>query len=141
MRHLRLRGLWALTAGFLVSVWCTAGISLAGAGDFPAKIIYVPRFHSRPYLVRQVRPEAASPIKKISINEPGIAEVKVIDPFELVIDGRYPGSTMCLVWYEDGSMDYLEIRVTLPKPNYVYDVEVIKGLDSDLWHSRGRIIW
>ena len=56
-----------------------------------------------------------------------------------MIDGRYVGSTMLIVWYEDGSVDFFEIRVTPPPyPQWRTEVEVIHGLDSK---SYGRYVW
>lgn len=104
------------------------------AGDifarFPAQILYIPCFHSRPLFIKNMQPGPVSPVKRISVNEPGIAEVKIITPYELVIDARHPGSTMCIVWYENNKVDFFEIRVTLPRPVPQYKVEVIKGLKS-----------
>ena len=100
------------------------------AEKFPSKILYIPCFHSRPLFMKNYRPEPVKPVKKVSVNEPGIAEVKIITPYELVIDARRPGSTMCIIWYEDNLVDFFEIRVTSPRPVRRYEVEVIKGLRS-----------
>lgn len=113
----------------------------ANPGAFPTKKIYVPCYHSRPFFIKNLRPDSASPIKKLSINEPEIAEAKIITPYQLVIDGRHPGSTMCIIWYEDGTLDFLEIRVTNPKPGFAWDVEVIKGTKSSVRDSLFRVIW
>lgn len=112
-------------AFFLICFW--AGEALA---RFPAEILYIPCYHSRPLFIKNFRPEPVKPVKKVSVNEPGIAEVKIITPYELVIDARRPGSTMCIIWYEDNETDFFEIRVTLPRPSAGYKVEVIKGVKS-----------
>ena len=120
-----------ISAGiFLVLLlWGDLVFARSNAENFPTQKIYIPMFHSRPFFVKKSGPEA-SPIKKISVNEPGIAEVKIITPYELIIDGRYIGSTMCIIWYEDNSVDFLELRVTGPRPYPRYEVEVIKGIHS-----------
>ena len=68
-----------LTAAYVV-VLAGACLFLWGGGngvlaqhdalDFPAKILYVPMFHSRPLFLKNFRPELVSPVKKISINDP-----------------------------------------------------------------------
>lgn len=117
---------------------CAAFISLSAgearaevdAESFPSEILYIPCYHSRPVFIKDFRPEQVSPVKKVSINEPNIAEVKVITPYELVVDARHPGSTMFIVWYEDNSVDFFEVRVTAAKVYTEYQVEVIKGVIS-----------
>ena len=108
---------------------------------FPTQKLYIPCFHSRPLFIKNYRPEPVSPVKKVSVNEPGIAEVKIITPYELVIDARHPGSTMCIIWYEDNKVDFFEIRVTLPRPVPRYEVEVIKGIKSSVRDSIIRWEW
>ena len=97
---------------------------------FPAQIFYIPCYHSRPFFIKNLQPGQVSPVKRISVNEPRIADVKIISPYELVIDARHPGSTMFIVWYENKKTDFFEIRVTTPRPLSQYKVEVIKGLKS-----------
>ena len=94
---------------------------------FPANIIHIPMFHSRPLFLRNFRPESVKPVKKVSINEPRIAEVKVITPYELIIDARYFGSTTMIIWYEDNSVDFFEIRVSPPRPRLTSKMTIIKG--------------
>jgi len=98
--------------------------------NFLSNIIYVPVFHSRPLFIKDFHSGPVAPVKKISVNEPKIADVKIITPYELVIDGRYPLSTMLIVWYEDNSVDFFEIRVTLPRAYRDFQVEVIRGTES-----------
>ena len=97
---------------------------------FPAQIFYIPCYHSRPFFIKNLQSGQVSPVKRISVNEPGIAEVKIITPYELVIDARHPGSTMFIVWYENNKTDFFEVRVTTPRPSSKYKLEVIKGLRS-----------
>lgn len=131
-----------LTGIFLLILLCSGTVSArVDAENFPAKIVYVPCFHSRPFFIKNLRPESASPIKKVSINEPGIAEVKIITPYEFVIDGRHPGSTMCIIWYEDNSVDFFEVRVTGTRPYLRYEVEVIKGINSSVKDSVIKVEW
>jgi hypothetical protein len=107
-------------------------VAKSKAEKFPSQVLTIPCFHSRPLFIKNFRPKPITPVKKISVNEPGIAEVKIITPYELVIDARYPGSTMCIIWYEDNAVDFFEIRVTLPRPLPQYKVEVIKGVESSV---------
>ncbi|MCD6486489.1 MAG: pilus assembly protein N-terminal domain-containing protein [Syntrophobacterales bacterium] len=108
---------------------------------FPTQKLYIPCYHSRPLFIKNYRPEPVSPVKKVSVNEPGIAEVKIITPYELVIDARHPGSTMCIIWYENNETDFFEIRVTLPRPVPRYEVKVIKGIRSLVRDSIIRWEW
>ena len=136
-----LSGLISMCALLFISLWAGNVFAQIDAEKFPSKILYVPCFHSRPLFIKNLQPEVVSPVKRISVNEPGIAEVKVITPYELVIDARHPGSTMCIIWYEDNKVDFFEIRVTLPRPVPRYEVEVIKGIRSSVRDSIIRWEW
>lgn len=131
----------SMCALLLISLWAGNVFAQIDAEKFPSKILYVPCFHSRPLFIKNYRPEPVSPVKRVSVNEPGIVEVKIITPYELVIDARHPGSTMCIIWYEDNKVDFFEIRVTLPRPVPRYEVEVIKGIKSSVKDSIIRWEW
>ncbi len=136
MKHHRLSMGYLLLAGILVffTINETAWAGQNQSGMLASTTIYVPEKHSRPYFIKRLRPHRPSPVKIISINDTQIAEVKVISPYEMVIDGLKMGSTMCIVWYEDGTKDFLEIRVVQPDwPSL--EVEVIRGLNSSASNS------
>ncbi len=134
MKHHRLSMGYLLLAGILVLFTISATAWAGQSRSLAATTIYVPEKHSRPYFIKMLRPQRPSPVKIISINDTEIAEVKVISPYEMVIDGRKMGSTMCIVWYEDGTKDFLEIRVVQPDwPSL--EVDVIRGLNSSASNS------
>lgn len=130
---------------FISSVWAGEGFAQTDAMNFPAKILYIPCYHSRPLFLKKFLPPPVSPVKKVSVNAPSsgppIAEVKVITPYELVIDAKRYGSTMLIVWYEDNSVDFFEIRVTRPRPVFKTRMEIIRGVESSPDDSFGSWEW
>lgn len=105
--------------------------------------IYVPRYHSRPY-------RTSMAIERISVGEPNIADVVLLDPREMLIHGKNVGSTMVMVWYRDlerrstateSGVEAFEIRVTAERPIRRLDVEVINGINTDVDHSLIQWEW
>ena len=76
--------------------------------------------------------ETSEPIKKVSVADPDIADIKVIAPSCLVIEGRRVGGTTCLVWYEDEGGEIFDVKV-----GHGMEVEAILGTaltpDKSLW--------
>ena len=108
------------------------------AGVVTTHVLQVPMYHSCPVFIKNFREPPLSPVKKVSINEPGIAEVKIITPYELVVDARHTGSTMFIVWYEDNEVDFFEVRVTSPRPVFNPRMQIIRGLN--VYHY-GNGVW
>ena len=119
------RKLMALAA--CLTIWLSAAQALAQDGPRFYRNVNIKCFHSFYY-------QSDQPIKRVSVNEPIIANVKIISPFELMIDGKAPYSTVVTIWFEDESYGALNVRVFNPEmPPYggIKGVEVLKGVTSD----------
>ncbi len=64
------------------------------------------------------------PVKRVSVTEPEIADVKVITPFDVALEGRQAGSTTCVVWYQTGETEVFQIKV-----NHGFEVEILLGTE------------
>ena len=87
--------------------------------------VVVPRFGAHLIQTRQ-------PVKRVSVAEPTIADVKVISPFDLLIEGRGQGITTCVVWYKTEGGEIYRVKV-----NRGAEVETLLGTelsqDKSLW--------
>ena len=102
------------------------GVTHAHAKTGPRFIrdVDIKMFHSFYY-------QSDMPIKRVSVAEPDIAVVKIISPYDLMVDGKLPASTMVTVWFEDGTYGALNVRVDWYEtpPYWGYKrVQVIKGV-------------
>jgi pilus assembly protein CpaC len=52
------------------------------------------------------------PSKRVSISNPEIAELNLISPTEVLINGKKIGNTTLIVWDEQGRKSFFDIRVT-----------------------------
>ena len=52
------------------------------------------------------------PSKRVSISNPEIAELNVISPTEVLINGKKIGSTTLIIWDAQGKKSFFDIRVT-----------------------------
>ena len=56
------------------------------------------------------------PSKRVSIANPSVAEVIVISPSEIVINGKQPGVTSFIVWNIEGKTTFFDIIVYQESP-------------------------
>jgi pilus assembly protein CpaC len=54
-------------------------------------------------------------IKRIAVTNPAVAEAHVVEPRELLVDGKAPGLVSLIVWGEGQRVDY-QVTVTPPPP-------------------------
>lgn len=55
----------------------------------------------------------ASPVERIAVGNPGIADVSLISPMELYLLGKNYGSTNLVVWRKNGSTTAIDVNVSI----------------------------
>jgi pilus assembly protein CpaC len=56
------------------------------------------------------------PLQRFSVGDPGIAEVTIVSPTEVVINGRTLGSTTLLIWDNSSDVKVYSVEVTADAP-------------------------
>jgi pilus assembly protein CpaC len=56
------------------------------------------------------------PLQRFSVGDPGIAEVTIVSPTEVVINGRALGSTTLLIWDNSSDVKVYSVEVTADAP-------------------------
>jgi pilus assembly protein CpaC len=56
------------------------------------------------------------PLQRFSVGDPGIAEVTIVSPTEVVINGRSLGSTTLLIWDNSSDVKVYSVEVTADAP-------------------------
>jgi pilus assembly protein CpaC len=56
------------------------------------------------------------PLQRFSVGDPGIAEVTIVSPTEVVINGRSLGSTTLLIWDNSADVKVYSVEVTADAP-------------------------
>ncbi|MFO7588395.1 MAG: pilus assembly protein N-terminal domain-containing protein, partial [Gemmatimonadota bacterium] len=54
----------------------------------------------------------SAPLTKVSIADPGVADVVVVSANELVVNGKTPGTTSLLLWDNAGGRAHFAVRVS-----------------------------
>jgi pilus assembly protein CpaC len=52
------------------------------------------------------------PSKRVSVSDPGIAEINLISPTQILINGKKVGATTLIIWDMQGNTKFFDVRIT-----------------------------
>jgi pilus assembly protein CpaC len=64
----------------------------------------------------------SAPLTKVSIADPGVADVVVVSANELVVNGKVPGTTSLILWDNAGGRAHFSVRVAADAANLQEDL-------------------
>jgi pilus assembly protein CpaC len=100
--------------------WLALGVARAAAADTPttapsdtAQLAKLPMIAPINIFVGQsALLRTPWPVKSVSIAEPKIADVQVINPTDLVVQGKSIGTTDLIIWGDGGNAQHAQVLVT-----------------------------
>ena len=75
-----------------------------------------------------------TPIKRVSVADPNIAEAVVVSPYQLLLNGKAPGGVSLLVWDESDQSQTFEVSVDI-------DILSLNEKIHEVFPDRRRFSW
>ena len=110
--------LYALSSAVLVAVF----LSSASFASVPVKVA----------VGKGTVISLSSPSKRVAVSDPKIADVNLISPSEMLVNGRQEGSTSLIVWDAAGKKEFFDVTVYAEPSAKCGNLAVLNGYFNDV---------
>ena len=83
-----------------------------------------------------------SPVSRVAVGDPNIADFRIVSPLELLILGRSVGTTNIILWHKNGKSTLIDtsISVDLSSLTKLLEIEFPQEADVHLHSAAGSIV-
>lgn len=120
---------------------CRVGILILLIAIFPSSIIYAGEPDAVSLMVgRSTIVDTGSPIARVSLTSPDVADALVTAPNELLINGKTPGTISMFVWDRAGAIRRYEVTVQRDLARLTAQLTELFPGEAIIAHSTGKAI-